>query len=277
MNGRPRRVKVPGTPLGDKLRTFAKAYAANGQRDRAEGLIQAASTVDAELAGTTTGLVDDPLVLALVAAVQAVTAAAERITEAAADLASAAATAGEARPTAAAPATTSDARTNGAAAPRGPRELRGPSTIFARGERRVLIAVAQHPDGVTREQLTVLTGYKRSSRDTYLQRLRARGAVDDADRIRVTPAGRAELGPDFKPLPTGLGLRAHWLATLPEGERRVLEVLLEAGGLTTREEVSERTGYRRSSRDTYIQRLRARQLVEIGDRGVLNPARALYE
>src|SRR6185312_5032994 len=40
-----------------------------------------------------------------------------------------------------------------------------------RGEHAILTAAAQYPDGVSREQLTVLTGYKRSSRDTYLQRL----------------------------------------------------------------------------------------------------------
>jgi hypothetical protein len=38
------------------------------------------------------------------------------------------------------------------------------------------MAVAQYPEGVTREQLSVLTGYKRSSRDTYVQRLRERVA-----------------------------------------------------------------------------------------------------
>jgi hypothetical protein len=66
------------------------------------------------------------------------------------------------------------------------------------GERRILTAIAQHPDGVTREQLTVLTGYKRSSRDTYLQRLRAQALVAETDRIRVTAQGLTWLGPNFK-------------------------------------------------------------------------------
>jgi len=32
-----RRTKTPASPLGDKLRVFAAAYAATGQKDRAEG------------------------------------------------------------------------------------------------------------------------------------------------------------------------------------------------------------------------------------------------
>ena len=46
----------------------------------------------------------------------------------------------------------------------------GSAEPLPKGERACLIAMAQHPDGVTREQLTVLTGYKRSSRDAYIQR-----------------------------------------------------------------------------------------------------------
>lgn len=45
-------------------------------------------------------------------------------------------------------------------------------------QRHPRITVAQHRRGVTREALTILTGYKRSSRDTYLQRLRARALVE---------------------------------------------------------------------------------------------------
>jgi hypothetical protein len=44
---------------------------------------------------------------------------------------------------------------------------------IGKGERSVLIAIAQSEGGVARDTLTVLTGYKRSSRDTYIQRLAA--------------------------------------------------------------------------------------------------------
>ncbi|MBI4636121.1 MAG: DUF87 domain-containing protein [Candidatus Rokubacteria bacterium] len=147
------------------------------------------------------------------------------------------------------------------------------------GERRILTAVAQHGDGVTREQLTILTGYKRSSRDTYLQRLRERGLVESAgDRLLPTAEGLAALGSDFAPLPIGDALREHWMTRLPEGERRVLAVLLEAfPKALERESLSVVTGYQRSSRDTYLQRLKARRLVIAEGRGHMRAAAALFD
>jgi hypothetical protein len=139
------------------------------------------------------------------------------------------------------------------------------------GEFRVLTAIAQHRDGVQREQLTILTAYKRSSRDTYIQRLRTQGLVDSTPdgRIVVTALGAAALGPDFQPLPTGDRLREYYLRTLSGGERAILAALCEAyPRYLRRDELDARTGYQRSSRDTYLQRLRARQLVEQSSEGV---------
>jgi hypothetical protein len=135
-------------------------------------------------------------------------------------------------------------------------ELRG-------GERLILIASAQYPDGVTREQLTILSGYKRSSRDTYIQRLAARGYIEVArDRIFATPEGVAALGNDYQPLPTGQALIEYWLARLTGGEQVVFEaVIREYPNEVRRDDLDERIGYKRSSRDTYIQRLQARELV----------------
>jgi len=139
-----------------------------------------------------------------------------------------------------------------------------------KGERACLAAIAQHRDGVTREQLTVLTGYKRSSRDTYLQRLRERGFIAHLEgRLFSTPEGDAALGPDFDRLPIGDALREHWLGRLPEGERRILEAIIGYyPDAATKAEIDEATGYKRSSRDTYIQRLRARALVVTDAEGV---------
>lgn len=131
-----------------------------------------------------------------------------------------------------------------------------------RGERACLIAAAQHPNGVTRQQLTVLTGYKRSSRDAYIQRLRERGYIDAGERIQATADGRDALGDAYEPLPTGAALREHVLRTLPEGERKVLEVLISAWpNEVPRDDIDAATGYKRSSRDAYLQRLSARELV----------------
>ena len=259
-----KRARIKASPLGEKLRVFARAYKASGQGDRAEGLLQAADTVDAELAGTTTGGTEDPLmqlVQALLAAVGSVNRAAEQLTEAAADLAAGARDDRPVRDFQNAFGVPSTAvgtvgRKTSNAARKVARVSKQP------GLRRILTAVAQHPDGVTREQLTVLTGYKRSSRDTYLQRLRAGGLIGGADRICVTTEGMTELGPNFAPLPTGSALVDYWRGELPEGERRILDELLAEAPLT-RDELSDRTGYKRSSRDTYLQRLRSRELIAV--------------
>lgn len=138
------------------------------------------------------------------------------------------------------------------------------TSALGAGEIKVLRAIAQYPDGVTRDTLTVLTGYKRSSRDTYIQRLSARGFVSvERERVFATEQGIAELGANFEPLPTGDALQAYWLARLTGGEKEILRVALEAHPhWLDRERVSEMTGYKRSSRDTYIQRLTARRLLD---------------
>lgn len=146
------------------------------------------------------------------------------------------------------------------------------------GERRILVAVAQHQAGVTREQLTVLTGYKRSSRDTYLQRLRSGGYVDERHgRLMATEAAVAALGDAYEPLPTGDRLREHWIRRLPVGERRLFERIVAAyPSEIAREVLTEALGYKRSSRDTYLQRLIARRLVLPVGRGSVRAAEELF-
>jgi uncharacterized protein len=62
---------------------------------------------------------------------------------------------------------------------------RSDASGLGQGERRILTAIAQYPASVSRETLTVLTGYKRSSRDTYLQRLHSRRLVQFVGRGEV--------------------------------------------------------------------------------------------
>jgi hypothetical protein len=146
------------------------------------------------------------------------------------------------------------------------------------GEKKILTACAQYPRGAARDQLTVLTGYKRSSRDTYLQRLQARGYVEIGPTITATEEGIASLGSDHDPLPVGEALRDYWVARLPEGERKIFLVLIGTyPGSLPREALDEATGYKRSSRDTYIQRLRSRQLVEVLPRGELRASGELFD
>lgn len=146
------------------------------------------------------------------------------------------------------------------------------------GEAAILTACAQHRAGCTREQLSILTGYKRSSRDTYVQRLVGKGFLSTSGTaVSATPQGIASLGPHFKPLPVGAELRRYWVERLPEGERAILVPLIEAyPNCVDRDALSSVTGYKRSSRDTYLQRLSARKLVVTERGGAVTAARELF-
>lgn len=152
------------------------------------------------------------------------------------------------------------------------KEDRSENKSLGRGELLVLNALAQHQnDGLPREGLTTITGYKRSTRDAYILRLQNKGYIRAAlGKLFITDAGIEQLGPNYVPVPTsGLELRNYLFQTLPKGEKDVLSVLLnEPGGFTTREHITNETGFSRSTRDAYILRLKNRQLVEVSDEGV---------
>jgi hypothetical protein len=121
------------------------------------------------------------------------------------------------------------------------------------GEHATLTAALQY-DGLDRKRLSVLTGYKRSSRDAYIARLVSKGLIDvQGQALFATDAGRAAMNGSFQPLPTGDDLIDYWRERLPEGERKTLEVLIAANGRdVAREVIDDQTGYKRSSRDAYL-------------------------
>lgn len=169
-----------------------------------------------------------------------------------------------------------------ATAPR-PRLVREPGAAgsderLGSGERSVLTAIAQNPSGADREQISILTGYKRSTRDAYLQRLGTRGLIEvRGDTIEATPAGIDALGSDFEPLPTGAALREHWIGRLPEGERAIFEQVCAAyPDPVTGDALTDATSYKRSTRDAYVQRLAARKLVERVGRGEVRASEVLF-
>ena len=135
--------------------------------------------------------------------------------------------------------------------------------LGTKGELAILIAAAQF-NGIDRSELTILTGYKRSSRDAYIQRLREKNYIEIAGQnIKPTHDGLAALPSDYETLPTGAELREYWLNRLPEGEKHILKILIGAyPSSLPRDALDEATGYKRSSRDAYLQRLKAKRLWE---------------
>lgn len=145
------------------------------------------------------------------------------------------------------------------------------------GEVAVLSACIQYPDGVERTRLSVLTGYAKSSRDAYIYRLREKGLVTvQGDTIIATDDGRAAL-PNAQPLPTGEALQEFHRQRLPEGERKIFELLLAAyPASVVKTDIDECTGYAKSSRDAYLYRMRAKMIITEPDRGLVRAADSLF-
>jgi uncharacterized protein len=146
------------------------------------------------------------------------------------------------------------------------------------GEAATLRALIQYPGGLNRRQLTVLTGYKRSTRDAYLLRLLNRGYVEySGERVFATQAALLEM-PDAEPLPTGLALRDWWEQKLPAGERAVLvELCTSYPRAVKREDIDAATGFKRSTRDAYLSRLAAKELVTEPQRGYVRASDQLFD
>lgn len=145
------------------------------------------------------------------------------------------------------------------------------------GEEKTLAACIQFPGGLYRNQLTVLTGYKRATRDAYIKRLREKGYLDvQGNTVMATAAGIAAL-PDYQPLPTGQELQDYWLNRLPRGEKIVLEYLIGIHPSdTARADLDEPTGFKRATRDAYLKRLAAKQLVVETERGRVRASDELF-
>lgn len=148
--------------------------------------------------------------------------------------------------------------------------------VLPKGEATILAALIQYPAGLDRGQLTVITGYKRSTRNAYIQRLIERGYVHGTNHVVATPAGFIAL-PDAQPLPTGIDLQVYWCNKLPAGEEAILRALIAAYPQdVSRDEITVITGYKRSTRNAYIQRMLARQVVEEPTRDTVRAVKELF-
>ncbi|MDQ7818726.1 MAG: DUF87 domain-containing protein [Melioribacteraceae bacterium] len=152
------------------------------------------------------------------------------------------------------------------------------TTNLGKGERLVLISIAQHEEGVDREQVGILTGYKRSSRDRYIQRLSQQElCTTEEGKIFITERGREALGNDYNPLPTGEDLREYWLDRLGGGERSIFELVINKYPESiSRDEITESVEYKRSSRDRYLQRLAQRKLINTLSGGRIKASDKLF-
>jgi len=159
-------------------------------------------------------------------------------------------------------------------------ENRDESLKLAAGERRILTALAQYPEGRSKVQVAVLTGYAATGGgfNNYLGALRSRGLIgSDGDRVTITEAGIQVLGL-WEALPTGAGLIDYWRGRLGKAERRILETLAQVypAGLN-KEEVAAQAGYEANGGgfNNALGRLRTLELVQ--GRGELKASESLFD
>lgn len=135
------------------------------------------------------------------------------------------------------------------------------------GLRRILIALAQRPDGLTNRQIGVRASLssKSGTFSTYISKGRSSGWIADQDDRRViTQEGLAALGA-YDPLPAGRDLLDHWLRELgASGAARLLSAVAEVypKGLTNAE-AGERANLSHASGtfSTYLSKLRTLELI----------------
>jgi hypothetical protein len=133
------------------------------------------------------------------------------------------------------------------------------------GLRRMLIALAQRPQGLTNQQLGVRAGVSSRSGtfSTYLGRARSQGWLDGRGTVRITEAGLAALG-SYDPLPEGADLAAYWIGELGGGAARMLRVLVDAYPSTLSNEQlgqAAQISHASGTFSTYLGRLRSLELV----------------
>ena len=149
------------------------------------------------------------------------------------------------------------------------------------GLRRMLIALAQRPKGLSDRQLGVRASLASGSGtfDTYLSKARTNGWIEGSRNLmRITDAGLQALG-DYEPLPTGRDLLNHWLSELPGGAARMLAALADSyPQALTAEELGERANLAAGSGtfDTYLSKLRTLELLS-GTRSDLRASEEFFE
>jgi hypothetical protein len=135
------------------------------------------------------------------------------------------------------------------------------------GKHRILVALAQHPAGLTDRALGILAGLssKGGTFSTYLSALGTAGHIEgDRSCRKITPQGLAAVS-DFEPLPTGDDLINYWLKQLGGGAARIFNVLCgEYPQSVTKQDLGDLAGLsdRSGTFGTYLSRLRTLGLVE---------------
>lgn len=150
---------------------------------------------------------------------------------------------------------------------------------LGKAERLILTALAQYPNGRTKNQVAILTGYAVNGGgfNNAISAARTAGRLEGSgDRLVITDQGFNDLG-HYDPLPHGDALLQHWRGQLGKAERASLDALAEVfPAALAKDEVAARAGYEPSGGgfNNALSRLRSLELIE--GRGELRASEALF-
>lgn len=151
--------------------------------------------------------------------------------------------------------------------PGAPASGNGASEPLKAGERKILTVLAQYPEGRTKRQLAILTGYAPGGGgfNNHLGALRSKGlmAGEGDGPMQINEAALAALG-DHEPLPRGRALLEHWLGQLDKAPRLILAHLASSWpDHVGKRELAEAVGYESSGGafNNALGKLRTLQLI----------------
>jgi len=141
------------------------------------------------------------------------------------------------------------------------------NSSMPKGEKAILTVLAQFPEGRSKVQVAILTGYAHNGGgfSNYVSSLRTRGLIEgDNNRLTITDDGKTELG-EWDTLPSGDALIQYWLGRLGKCERACLEALCsEYPAAIPKEVLANATGYEASGGgfNNALSKLRTLELIE---------------
>lgn len=153
-------------------------------------------------------------------------------------------------------------------------------SALPKSERLVLTALAQYPQGRTKVQVAILTGYSVNGGgfNNAIGSLRSAGRLEGgSERLTITQAGIDALG-TFQPLPRGRELLAYWYGQLGKAERKALEALAEAYPRTlSKAQIASLAGYEQDGGGFNNALGKLRSLELISGRGEIKASEDLFD
>jgi hypothetical protein len=141
------------------------------------------------------------------------------------------------------------------------------ASSLVKGEKRILETLARHhPVRMTKPQLATLSRFKQSGTfSTYLSNLKGGGLIYVENNLfEITHEGSRIVGANLKSPMTPQEVLDQWMNALVQGERRILEFLVDSYPEEfLKEDLAENTGFAMSGTfSTYLSNLRRNGLIE---------------